>query len=66
MLWAALSLSLGYNATLVTLGASLLGAAAGMAGTFPYLKKMPLLVTQFPMQHYLGWVSPFWWRLVLE
>ena len=43
MLWAALSLSLGYNATLVTLGASLLGAAAGMAGTFLYLKKNALI-----------------------
>ena len=43
MLWAALSLSLGYNATLVTLGASLLGAAAGMAGTFLYLRKNALI-----------------------
>ena len=43
MLWAALSLSLGYNATLVTLGASLLGAAAGMAGTFLYLRKNSLI-----------------------
>ena len=42
MLWAALSLSLGYNATLVTLGASLLGAA-GMAGTFLYLRKNALI-----------------------
>ena len=43
MLWASLSLSLGYNATLVTLGASLLGAAAGMAGTFLYLRKNALI-----------------------
>ena len=43
MLWAALSLSLGYNATLVTLGASLLGAAAGMVGTFLYLRKNALI-----------------------
>ncbi len=43
MLWAALSPSLGYNATLVTLGASLLGAAAGMAGTFLYLRKNALI-----------------------
>ena len=43
MLWAALFLSLGYNATLVTLGASLLGAAAGMAGTFLYLRKNALI-----------------------
>ena len=43
MLWAALCLSLGYNATLVTLGASLLGAAAGMAGTFLYLRKNALI-----------------------
>ncbi len=43
MLGAALSLSLGYNATLVTLGATLLGAAAGMAGTFLYLRKNALI-----------------------
>ena len=43
MLWAALSLSLGYNATLVILGASLLGAAAGMVGTFLYLRKNALI-----------------------
>ena len=43
MLWSALSLSLGYNATLVTLGSSLLGAAAGMAGTFLYLSKKALI-----------------------
>ena len=43
MLGAALSLSLGYNATLVTLGATLLGAAAGMVGTFLYLRKNALI-----------------------
>ena len=43
MLVAALSLSLGYNATLVTLGAALLGAAAGMVGTFLYLRKNALI-----------------------
>ena len=43
MLGAALSLSLGYNATVVTLGATLLGAAAGMAGTFLYLRKNALI-----------------------
>ena len=43
MLGSALSLSLGYNATLVTLGATLLGAAAGMAGTFLYLRKNALI-----------------------
>ncbi len=43
MLWSALSLSLGYNATLVTLGSSLLGAAAGMAGTFLYLSNKALI-----------------------
>lgn len=43
MLGDALSLSLGYNATLVTLGATLLGAAAGMAGTFLYLRKNALI-----------------------
>ena len=43
MLGTALSLSLGYNATLVTFGATLLGATAGMAGTFLYLRKNSLI-----------------------
>ena len=43
ILGAALSLSLGYNATLVTLGATLLGATAGMVGTFLYLRKNALI-----------------------
>ena len=43
MLWSALSLTLGYNATLVTLGATLLGIATGIAGTFLYLRKNALI-----------------------
>ncbi len=43
MLGDAFSLSLGYNVTLVTLGATLLGATAGMAGTFLYLRKNALI-----------------------
>lgn len=36
-------LQLGYNATLVTLGASLLGMAAGVGGTFLFLRKRALV-----------------------
>ncbi|MBT4566892.1 MAG: metal ABC transporter permease [Marinovum sp.] len=43
MLWSALSLTLGYNATLVTLGATLLGIATGISGTFLYLRKNALI-----------------------
>ena len=43
MFWDALSLSIGYNATLVTIGATLLGIAAGLAGTFLYLSKRALV-----------------------
>ena len=43
MLGAALSLSLGYNAMLVTLGTTLLGAVSGMIGTFLYLRKIALI-----------------------
>ena len=43
MLGAALSLSLGYNAMLVTLGTALLGAVSGMIGTFLYLRKIALI-----------------------
>ena len=43
MLWEALSLQLGYNATLVTLGAMMLGVAAGSTGTFLYLSKRALV-----------------------
>lgn len=39
----ALLLQLGYNATLVTLGAALLGIAAGVAGTFLFLRKRALV-----------------------
>ncbi|MGR3712679.1 MAG: metal ABC transporter permease [Shimia sp.] len=43
MLWDALTLQLGYNATLVTIGAALLGVAAGVTGTFLYLRKRALV-----------------------
>ena len=43
MLADALLLQLGYNATLVTLGAALLGIAAGIAGTFLFLRKRALV-----------------------
>ncbi|PWK62310.1 metal ABC transporter permease [Roseicyclus mahoneyensis] len=40
---AALLLQAGYNATLVTIGAGLLGFAAGAAGTFLFLRKRALV-----------------------
>jgi len=43
MLWQALTFQLGYNATLVTLGAMLLGVAAGGTGTFLFLRKRALV-----------------------
>ena len=43
MLADALLLQLGYNATLVTLGAALLGIASGVAGTFLFLRKRALV-----------------------
>jgi manganese/zinc/iron transport system permease protein len=43
MLFEALTLQLGYNATLVTLGAALLGLAAGVTGTFLFLRKRALV-----------------------
>ncbi len=43
MLWTALTFGLGYNATLVTLGAAVLGLAAGVAGTFLFLRKRALV-----------------------
>lgn len=43
MIWDALSLQLGYNATLVTLGAALLGMAGGVGGTFLFLRKRALV-----------------------
>lgn len=43
MLWHALTFQLGYNATLVTLGAMLLGIAAGVTGTFLFLRKRALV-----------------------
>ena len=42
-LLAALSLQMGYNATLVAIGAALLGAAAGVTGTFLFLRKRALV-----------------------
>jgi manganese/zinc/iron transport system permease protein len=43
MLFDALTLGLGYNATLVTVGASLLGVAAGITGSFLFLRKRALV-----------------------
>ena len=43
MLFEALTLQLGYNATLVAVGAALLGAAAGLTGTFLFLRKRALV-----------------------
>ena len=43
MLLDALTLQLGYNATLVAIGAALLGAAAGATGTFLFLQKRALV-----------------------
>lgn len=43
MLVQALTFQLGYNAALVMLGASLLGLAAGVAGTFLFLRKRALV-----------------------
>jgi len=43
MIRDALLLGLGYNATLVTLGAMLLGMAAGVGGTFLFLRKRALV-----------------------
>ena len=39
----ALTFQLGYNATLVTIGAMLLGVAAGVTGTFLFLRKRALV-----------------------
>jgi manganese/zinc/iron transport system permease protein len=43
MLLDALTLQLGYNATLVAIGAALLGMAAGVTGTFLFLRKRALV-----------------------
>ncbi|SDX31565.1 manganese/zinc/iron transport system permease protein [Ruegeria halocynthiae] len=43
MLWEALTLQLGYNATLVAIGATLLGVSAGVTGTFLFLRKRALV-----------------------
>ena len=43
MIFEALSFQLGYNATLVTIGAILLGMAAGVTGTFLFLRKRALV-----------------------
>ncbi|MEM7598397.1 MAG: metal ABC transporter permease [Pseudomonadota bacterium] len=43
MLFEALTLQLGYNATLVTIGATLLGLTAGAVGTFLYVGKRALV-----------------------
>ncbi|WIY27040.1 metal ABC transporter permease [Parasedimentitalea psychrophila] len=43
MLMDALLLQLGYNATLVAIGATLLGISAGVTGTFLFLRKRALV-----------------------
>lgn len=43
MLFEALTLQLGYNATLVAVGATLLGIASGVTGTFLFLRKRALV-----------------------
>ncbi|MBM2290330.1 metal ABC transporter permease [Sulfitobacter pseudonitzschiae] len=43
MIWDALLLGLGYNATLVTLGAGILGIAGGVGGSFLFLRKRALV-----------------------
>lgn len=43
MLWQALTLQLGYNATLVAVGAMLLGVSAGVSGTFLFLRRRALV-----------------------
>lgn len=43
MFWQALTLGLGYNATLVTLGAAALGFAAGVTGSFLVLRGRALI-----------------------
>ncbi|GLO75835.1 manganese ABC transporter permease [Phaeobacter italicus] len=43
MLLDALLLQLGYNATLVAIGATLLGVSAGITGTFLFLRKRALV-----------------------
>jgi manganese/zinc/iron transport system permease protein len=43
MLLDALTLQLGYNATLVAIGSALLGTAAGVTGTFLFLRKRALV-----------------------
>ncbi|MEM7717888.1 MAG: metal ABC transporter permease [Pseudomonadota bacterium] len=43
MIFEALTFQLGYNATLVTIGAMLLGVAAGVTGTYLFLRKRALV-----------------------
>lgn len=43
MIFEALTFQLGYNATLVTIGAILLGIASGVIGTFLFLRKRALV-----------------------
>ena len=43
MVWQALTFQLGYNAALVAVGATLLGLAAGVTGTFLFLRKRALV-----------------------
>lgn len=43
MIWQALTFQLGYNATLVAIGATLLGIASGVTGSFLFLRKRALV-----------------------
>ena len=43
MIFEALTFQLGYNATLVSIGAALLGVSAGITGTFLFLRKRALV-----------------------
>ena len=43
MIFEALTFQLGYNATLVSVGAALLGVSAGVTGTFLFLRKRALV-----------------------
>ena len=66
---AALLLQAGYNSTVVLVGASLLGVAAGLVGTFTFLRgralvsdalghaTLPGIVTAFIVGSSLGWTT---------
>lgn len=55
MIWDALTLQLGYNATLVTVGAALLGMAAGATGSFLFWASGRWLATRSATPRCRGW-----------